>query len=143
MRSMTALASLLAFVGSSASAATYYDGESTLLCTVFRMQQCETSSGCETVQPSDVGAGAAQWIVDFKKKTLKRSDPNAPQTSKITSVQYTGDTLYAQSIELANPKAPDGVAWSLSVSDPDGAMTLTASGRSVGFYADGACVPMR
>lgn len=126
-----------------AEAAGYYDGESTLLCTAFRMEQCDATDGCAKVNPEEIDAGAAQWIVDFKHKTIKRADPNSPRTSQIAGVQFIEGTLYAQGIEAGNPNALDGIAWSLSVSDPDGAMSLAAVSRAVAFYGDGACVPMR
>jgi hypothetical protein len=127
----------------SAGAAGYYDGESTLLCTAFRMEQCDAADGCVKVKPEDIDAGTAQWIVDFKHKSVKRADPNSRSTSQIASVQYIEGTLYAQAIEAGNPNALDGIAWSLSVSDPDGAMSLAAVSRAVAFYGEGACVPMR
>jgi len=119
----------------------YYDGETTLLCTAHRLAQCDAADGCVPVTAQEIGSSGGQWVVDFKHKTLKPADPTSKRTSTIARVQYIDSTLYAQSIEDGNPNAPDGAAWSVSVSDPDGAMTLAIAGNSVAFIATGACVP--
>ena len=123
-----------------AGAAGHFDGATTLLCAAFRMEQCDAADGCVKVSPEDIEAGTAQWIVDFKHKTLKRAlDSNPPRTSQIASVQYIEGALRRRSKRVIRMRSTD--VWSLSVSDPDGAMSLAAVSRAVAFYADGACVP--
>lgn len=139
---LIAIVSLCA-AAATATAAGYYDGESTLLCTAYRMAQCDAADGCVAVKPEDIGASGGQWLVDFKHKSFKPADPKSERTSKIASVQYLDGTLYAQSIEDGNPNVPDGAAWSLSVSDPDGAMTLAVASNAVAFVGSGACVPTK
>jgi len=139
---LIATATLCALAGS--AAAGYYDGESTLLCTAHRMAQCDASDGCVPVKPEDIGAANGQWLVDFKHKSLKPADPKVERTSKIITVQYLNGVLYAQSIDDGgNPELKGGAAWSLSVSDPDGAMTLVVASNSVAFVGTGACVPTK
>jgi hypothetical protein len=140
---LCAIAALCALAGS-AAAVGYYDGETTLLCTAHRMAQCDASDGCVSVKPEDIGAANGQWLVDFKHKTLKPSNPKNDHTSKIITVQYLNGVLYAQSVDdPGNPELRGGAAWSLSVSDPDGAMTLAVAGNAVAFVGTGACVPTK
>jgi len=126
-----------------ASAASYYDGSAALLCTAQRFYQCDAADGCVKVKPEEIGVAHGQWIVDFKNKTVKPSDPSIARQDKIVTVQYVNGTLYAQSIAQDKDDNPDGVAWSLSVSDPDGAMTLAMTTKGAAFVGTGICVPTK
>ena len=140
---LVTIAALCALAGS-AVAAGYYDGETTLLCTAHRMAQCDAADGCVQVKPEDIGAANGQWLVDFKHKSLKPANPKNDHTSKITTVQYLNGVLYAQAVDdPGNRDVPGGAAWSLSVSDPDGAMTLAVASNAVAFVGTGACVPAK
>ena len=130
-------------IASSASAASYYDGSTALLCTAQRFHQCDAEDGCVKVKPQEIGIARGQWIVDFKSKLVKPSDPSIDRQSKILTVEYIEGTLYAQSIELDKERNPNGVAWSLSVSDPDGAMTLAIATKDAAFVGSGICVPTK
>jgi hypothetical protein len=134
---------VLATAANGALAATYYDGKTTLLCTAHRFAQCDAADGCVPVTADEIGLRGNQWVVDFKNKTFKPANPNVTTQSKIGRVQYNDSTLFAQSIEDGNPNVPDGAAWSLSISDPDGTMTLAVASNSVAFVATGACVPTK
>ena len=128
---------------SSVSAASYYDGSAALLCTAQRFHQCDAEDGCVKVKAQEIGISRGQWIVDFKNKTVKPADPSIDRQSKITTVQYIEGTLYAQAIEQDRDGNPNGVAWSLSVSDPDGAMTLAIATKDAAFVGNGICVPTK
>ena len=134
---------ILVAAAGSASAASYYDGNTALLCTAQRFHQCDAEDGCVKVKPEEIGISRGQWIVDFKNKTVKPSDPSIARQDKIVTVQYVNGTLYAQSIAQDKDDNPDGVAWSLSVSDPDGAMTLAMTTKGAAFVGVGICVPAK
>jgi len=132
-----------ASLAGTASAASYYDGSTALLCTAQRFHQCDAEDGCVKVKAQEIGISRGQWIVDFKNKVVKPADPSIDKQSKIATVQMIEHTLYAQAIELDKERNPDGVAWSLSVSDPDGAMTLAIATKDAAFVGTGICVPTK
>jgi hypothetical protein len=138
-----ATAAVCATFAGTASAASYFDGSTTLLCTAQRFHQCDAEDGCVKVKAQEIGVARGQWLVDFKNKVVRPADPKINRQSKITTVQYVEGTLYAQAIELDKEQNPDGIAWSLSISDPDGAMTLAAASKDAAFVGTGICVPAR
>lgn len=130
------LAMTLAVLSTSASAG-YYDGKQQLLCTTFQTFQCDPSAGCESVAIDDVG-GSRQYLLDFKKKEVT---DGSEVRSRIDNYEVIDRTLFVQGVEDGRSDVRDGVAWSLSVSDPDGMMVLSVSAGDVGFVGLGACTP--
>jgi len=128
----------VAFVAAPA-AGEQFDGKRALLCTAFRMFECDLAEGCVPVTAQEIGA-AGSWTVDFKKKeftgTTENSLPNA-----IQHVALLDGKLFLSGIQDGLPIERDGVAWSVSINNPDGVMTIMVAGEGVGIVGLGSCVP--
>jgi hypothetical protein len=116
-----------------------FDGKRPLLCSAFRMFECDLTHGCAAVTADEIGAAGA-WTIDFKKKqftgTAANSQPNA-----IDRVELLDGKLFLSGIQDGLPVERDGVAWSLSINNPDGVMTVMVAGEGVGIVGLGSCVP--
>ena len=116
-----------------------FDGKRPLLCSAFRMFECDLSGGCLPVTAEEIGS-ASSWTVDFKKKqftgTTKGAEPNA-----IDRVEMLDGKLFLSGIQDGLPVERDGVAWSVSINNPDGVMTMMVAGEGVGIVGLGSCVP--
>lgn len=127
----------LALSGASA-AADQFDGKRDLLCSAFRMFECDLANGCTAVTPAELGASSS-WIVDAKKKTITGTNPNA-QPNEIDRVELLDGKLFMSGIQDGLPGERDGVAWSVSINNPDGVMTIMVAGEGIGVVGLGSCV---
>jgi hypothetical protein len=116
-----------------------FDGKRPLLCTAFRLFECDLSDGCLPATAAELGV-AGSWTMDFKKKQVTGTAPGSlPNT--IGQVELLDGKLFLSGIQDGLPNERDGVAWSVSINDPDGVMTLMAAGEGVGIVGLGSCVP--
>ena len=140
MRMMVVAAAMTAatFLPATASSE-QFDGKRPLLCSAFRMFECELATGCVAVTAEEIGA-AGSWTIDFKNKqftgTTEASLPNA-----IDHVQLLDGKLFLSGVQDGLPVQRDGVAWSVSINNPDGVMTMMVAGEGVGIVGLGSCVP--
>jgi hypothetical protein len=116
-----------------------FDGKRPLLCTAFRFFECDLADGCTPVTAEEIGA-AGSWTMDFKKKevtgTTEGSQPNA-----IAHVELLDGKLFLTGVQDGLPGERDGVAWSVSINNPNGVMTIMVAGEGVGIVGLGSCVP--
>jgi hypothetical protein len=126
------------FAGAMAQAE-IFDGKRSLLCSAFRVFECDLAGGCNAVSPEELGIAGA-WIVDFRKKSLTGTHENS-RPNAIDRVELLDGKLFLSGIQDGLPDQRDGVAWSASISQPDGVMTLTVAGERVGYVGLGSCVP--
>ena len=116
-----------------------FDGKTPLLCSAFQMFECELAHGCTQVTADELGA-AGSWNIDFRKKqvtgTAASSEPNT-----IDRVELLDGKLFLSGIQDGLPEERDGVAWSVSINNPDGVMTIMVAGEGVGIVGLGSCVP--
>lgn len=116
-----------------------FDGKNPLLCSAFRLFECDLAHGCTSVTAEEVGI-AGSWTIDFKKQeftgTTANSEPNA-----IDRVELLDGKLFLSGIQDGLPVERDGVAWSVSINNPDGVMTMMVAGEGVGVVGLGSCVP--
>ena len=120
------------------AAADQFDGKRDLLCSAFRMFECDMADGCTPVTPDELGASSS-WIVDAKKKTITGTNPNA-QPNDIDRMELLDGKLFMSGIQDGLPGERDGVAWSVSINNPDGVMTLMVAGEGIGVVGLGSCV---
>ncbi len=127
-----------AFVAAPA-AGEQFDGKRPLLCSAFRMFECDLSAGCVPVTAEEIGTSGS-WTLDFKKKeftgTSENSLPNA-----IEQVELLDGKLFLSGIQDGSPIERDGVAWSVAINNPDGVMVLAVVGEGFGMVGLGSCVP--
>lgn len=127
----------LALSGASA-VAEQFDGKRALLCSAYRMFECDIANGCMAVTPEELGASSS-WVVDFKKKAITGTNPNA-EPNAIDRVELLDGKLFLSGIQDGLPGERDGVAWSVSINNPDGRMTIMVAGEGVGVVGLGNCV---
>ena len=121
------------------AAAEQFDGKRPLLCSAFRLFECEIATGCNPVTAEEIGA-AGSWTVDFKKKELTGTTENA-QPNEIDKVELLDGKIFLSGVQDGLPIARDGVVWSMAINSPDGVMTMTAAGEGFVIVGLGSCVP--
>ena len=67
------------------------------------------------------------------------SNPNA-QPNDIDRMELLDGKLFMSGIQDGLPGERDGVAWSVSINNPDGVMTIMVAGESIGVVGLGSCV---
>jgi len=131
---------LLAFGASSAQAG-HFDGKDALLCSVYRLYECDPPNGCVSVTPADI-RGVSHLDIDFAKKEITRAGVESRQKSIIQRVQTDIDgKIVLQGIEDGEPGERDGAGWSISIMDPEGNMVLSTAADGFAVVGLGACVP--
>lgn len=122
-----------------AVAAEQFDGKRPLLCSAFRIFECELATGCVPVTAEELGV-ASSWTLDFKKKEFTGTHPNS-QPNAIDRVELLDGKLFLSGVQDGLPDQLDGVGWSVSITNPDGVMTMMIAGDRVGVVGLGSCVP--
>jgi len=116
-----------------------FDGKRALLCSAFRMFECDLAGGCVPVSADELGISGS-WNLDFRKKTLTGTNATA-STNTIDRSELLDGKLFLSGIQDGLPDERDGVAWSISINNPDGVMAMTVAGERVGYVGLGSCVP--
>ena len=120
-----------------------FDGKTPLLCATIRVLECPGDESCNQVDPEIVGMPQF-FMIDFDKKEIRAT--TAGMTDKISQVErleHVDGKLIIQGAEDGNPNIPDGLGWTLAISEETGKWVLSASGDQVAFIAYGACMPWR
>ncbi len=128
-----------ALLGATAQAG-YFEGKHQLLCTGQQTFQCGFFEGCQHVAAEEVG-GQAQYLVNFKKKTVTSGNPDSPLKTTIHNQEFIDNTLFIQGIEDGSTTRRDGAGWSMSINSPDGVMVLAVAAGDASFSVLGACTP--
>ena len=116
-----------------------FDGKQPLLCSAFRLFECDLADGCNPATAQELGTSSS-WTVDFRKKEFTGTNPNALPNA-IRHVELLDGKLFMTGVQDGLPDQRDGVAWSVSINNPDGVMTITAAGERVALVGLGSCVP--
>lgn len=125
----------------SASADSFFDGKTPLLCTVHQLFECDPPNDCRPVTPEQIN-GVTHLDIDFDKKLVTRAGVESPQQSPIENIETSVDgKLIIQGIEDGQEGVRDGAGWSISIMDPEGTMVLAAAGDGFAVVGLGACVP--
>ncbi len=140
MRTMMAATVLTAAaILPTAVTAEQFDGKRPLYCSAFRMFECDLSHGCVPVTTDEIGIAGA-WHIDFKKKQVVCASANS-KPNAIDRVELLDGKLFLSGIQDGLPEERDGVAWSVSINNPNGVMTIMVAGEGVGIVGLGSCVP--
>lgn len=127
--------------GTLASADSYFDGKTPLLCSVYQLYECDPPNDCQAVTPAEV-QGVSHLDIDFKAKTVKRAGVESKQQSVIERVKTGVDgKLIIQGIENGQEEIRDGAGWTISIMDPEGTMVMATAGDGFAVVGLGACVP--
>lgn len=130
----------LCFV-STAAAASYFDGQTPLLCSIQQLFECDPPNGCLAVTPDQI-QGFSHLDIDFNKKVITRAGMESHQKSSIKSVVTGIDgKLFIQGIEDGQPDERDGAGWTISIMDLEGTMVMAVAGDGFAVVGLGSCVP--
>jgi hypothetical protein len=121
------LTPMMAFAGD-------FDGSKPLLCATTEAYECDAGQSCKKVPIADINL--PQFLrIDFKQKHISGTrEDGETKTTAINNMAKLPDRLIMQGMQ-------NGLAWGLIITEPQGKMTLTASGPQTGFAAFGACTP--
>jgi hypothetical protein len=109
-----------------------FDGSQPFLCAPVKITSC--ALGAECLDETADSINLPQFLtVDLSGKNIKGKRPTGEAlSSPILSAQRDGDQLVMQGTENA-------LAWTVSVGQENGKMTIVAAGKDVAFVAFGAC----
>ncbi len=123
------------------SAASYFDGKTPLLCSVYQLFECDPPNSCMSVTAEQI-QGVSHLDIDFIKKTVTRAGEESAQKSDIESVKTGIDgKLIIQGIEDGQADVRDGAGWTISIMDPEGTMVMAVAGDGCAVVGMGGCVP--
>ncbi len=134
------LAALMSFI-TTASSASFLDGQTPLLCSVYQLFECDQPNACVAVTPDEI-QGVSHLNIDFNKKTITKAGEVSAQKSDIMSIETDVDgKLIIQGIEDGEAEVRDGAGWTISIMDPEGTMVMAVAGDGFAVVGLGACVP--
>jgi len=134
------LAALMSFI-TTASSASFLDGQTPLLCSVYQLFECDQPNACVAVTPDEI-QGVSHLNIDFNKKTITKAGEVSAQKSDIMSIETGVDgKLIIQGIEDGEAEVRDGAGWTISIMDPEGTMVMAVAGDGFAVVGLGACVP--
>ncbi len=120
-----------------------FDGDEELLCSISQHFEC-TVDGCRAVESEDIEA-LEYMIVDVKNKEIENTqfdEDSGRLVTPIERVEMIENKLMLQGAEADKDEELDGLGWTISISDPTGAMTMSAVGENVAFIMFGHCAPL-
>lgn len=120
-----------------------FDGKAPLLGATITVLECLEDGSCNEVTPESVGMPQF-FIIDFEKKEIRNTGAGATErTSQVERLEHVDGKLIIQGAEDGDENIPDGLGWSLAISEETGKWVLSASGDQVAFVAYGACLPWK
>ena len=122
------------------SNASYFEGKTPLLCSIYQLFECDPPNACIPVTPDQIN-GMSHLNIDFSKKVITRAGEDSEQKSEIISVTNIDGKLFIQGVEDGDPEAQDGAGWTISIMDPEGTMVMSTAGGGFAVVGLGACVP--
>ena len=111
------------------------DGSQPLICASMETYDCGPGEDC--LRGTAESIDAPQFIrLDFKHKLARATRANGKErTAKIESLTQGEGKLILQGVQR-------GLGWSMTITQENGAMVLTAAGYRVAFVIFGACTPL-
>jgi hypothetical protein len=129
------------FLGPLSPDAGDYDGTTPLLCATIRVLECLDDGACSQVEAELVGMPQF-FMINFDKKEIRTSTPNmTDRISQVENIEHIDGKLIIQGIEDGDVNIPDGLGWSLAISEETGKWILSASGDQVAFVVYGVSTP--
>lgn len=124
-----------------ASSASFFDGNTALLCSVYQLFECDPPNGCQSVKPEQID-GFSHMNIDFKNKLITRAGGESAQQSTIERIETKLEgKLIIQGVEGGEPGTRDGAGWSISILAPEGTMVMSTAADGFAVVGLGACVP--
>jgi hypothetical protein len=118
-----------------------FDGSLNLLCAPQVAIECGPDGKCEQAMAASVNLPNF-FMIDFSSKELTAiSESENKRTSKIKSMEFLDSKLFLQGVEDGVKGVKDGLAWSMSISQDNGRLVVSASGGNEAFVIFGACTP--
>lgn len=126
---------LVVSIVSLGAAAGSLDGSEPLMCASVETHDCQPGDTCIKGLAEDIDA--PQFIrLDFERGVARTTRANGEErTAKIQKSTLETGRLILQGVQ-------QGLGWTLTISQLDGTMTLTAVGDGVAFVVFGACTPL-
>ncbi len=110
-----------------------FDGSTPAFCAITRMLECQ-KGGCEPVFPEEVGLPTF-FKIDFKNRVvsgISTKEDGTPRTTEIKSIQREKGHIILQGFEIR--------AWSVTLGEKTGKMTMAVAGEEDGFVLFGTCM---
>ncbi len=122
-------------IASTAANADGLDGSQPLICASIEAYDCGPGADC--LRGSVESINAPQFMrLDFEQKLARATRANGEErTAKIESLTRVEGKLILQGVQR-------GLGWSMTITQENGAMVLTAAGDRTAFVIFGACTPL-
>lgn len=119
-------------IGPASASLAAFDGSKPFLCAITEAVECDDDGVCERGSAEDINAPAFIQI-DVKSGRI-REHGGGSRSTEIQSHQRMGGRLILQGVQER--------AWSVSISEETGDMTMTAAGDRHGIVVFGACTEL-
>ena len=118
-----------------------FDGSRNLLCAPQIAIECGPDGKCEHAMAASVNLPNF-FRIDFSNKELSAiSESENKRTSRIKSMEFLDGKLFLQGADDGVENVRDGLAWSMSISQDNGRLVISASGGNEAFVVFGVCTP--
>jgi hypothetical protein len=118
-----------------------FDGSRNLLCAPQIAIECGPDGKCEQAMAASVNLPNF-FRIDFSNKELSAiSESENKRTSRIKSMEFLDGKLFLQGADDGVENVRDGLAWSMSISQDNGRLVISASGGNEAFVVFGVCTP--
>ncbi len=108
-----------------------FDGSTPIICAFNKAMECQPKSVCEQVFPEEVGLPPFVKI-DFKNKLVTSVEEGKTRTTEIKNFERVDGQLILMGREVR--------AWSVTIGEKTGRMTLVMAGEEDGFVLFGTCI---
>ncbi len=109
-----------------------FDGSApTIYCAFHKVLECEGKKGCESVSPEEVFLPPFIRI-EFQKNAISAMQGEKTMTTEIKNLQRKDGNIILQGMEKR--------AWSLTIAEKTGKLTLAVAGEEDGFVVFGTCM---
>jgi len=126
------------FLGAAAIAADF-DGTKTLMCSFAQIIECDAGAECRSVTNDSIDAPDFVRF-DFKKKqviAISAGVENAP--ADLGNVINLTNYLVVQGVQGGAEGTANSLAWSATIDNKSGHLSVAAAGEKAGFVVFGAC----
>jgi hypothetical protein len=117
-----------------------FDGSKLLVCANQQVNECVYGEPCRMVAPSGINLPNF-FNVDVANKTITgKHDGGLDANTQVERVEHLDGKLTLQGADDGLPDVRDGMAWSMTIDEANGGMSLTASGDGFAVVSFGACM---
>jgi len=116
-----------------------FDGSNLLLCVAEKGVEYNRIGNPKDFDPESAGLPKT-FIVDLKSSKIEPTqDSLIRRSTTIEHFKFVEDKLILQGADEGVEGVPDGIGWSMSISQDTGKFVIAASGKSVGYVVFGNC----